>query len=756
MTAVFDPSDRDHTQIQYVYDLYGNTTQITYPDGKTIQHTYDQYGRQETSTDINGNITTNKYDRVGLLSHVTQTSPDGKILSEVGYEYDDFGRMTTLTRGNNVTTKYTFTSTDQIKTETTKNGDTVVLDAAYEYDTHGNLTKRVDTRQNGTTLGQETPELVTETSVYTYNAYNQLTTSAIHPGATTDTQPTLRTQYEIGVSGDVTKETTTQDGTVTVREFETNPQAITTNGVRAEQTYDLAGNLTQGVDGTTYTYNMFNQPLTETRPDGTTTNHTYWATGQRNTTTTSNGVDTVTSSDTVGMYWDGTTLTNDTHTTSNDAANTQTGTYLIGASRHTRTLAGTGITDPAAGTNYYVTDRHGNTTATTDVNGNTTRAYTYSDYGIATEHVAPGQPNTGANRNPFQYAGEYTTETGNQYLQARTYTPKTMSFTTKDIAEQFNLYAYANSNPITLVDPTGQTPNWDTIINGIFLGVELFAAFVSAALLTLPSGGASWVAFGVSVTAIAADLTAAGITAAQIANDHPDVDDFISDEDSEILTIAGMALGAAGLALGLAGGGKLVHETLTTAQRARDAIKDGSWATRGDGLAAFNAQKYAKPVSEKVGRIDDYMKQGDYDQETYMKSITVNTDQRLASAKNTEPIDLIVDKYDLNLHLMEQAVEYRAKISAINNSYFLRDPESAPFRLYNGDGDLDRGLGAIAESAYRNLTGQSQALNIKDVPWTRIYERGWFGAKGKLRMNNEIIIRGGFTGADKFPKTSSF
>jgi YD repeat-containing protein len=193
MTAVFDPADRDRTQIRYEYDLYGNTTQVTYPDGKTIQHSFDEYERQKTSTDITGNITTNKYDRVGLLTHATQTSPDGTVLSKVGYEYDQYGRMTTLTRGNNVTTKYTFTSADQIRTETTKNGDTVILDAAYEYDTHGNLTKRVNTNQDGTTLGEETPGQVTETSVYTYNAYNQLTTSTVHPGATTDTQPTLRT-----------------------------------------------------------------------------------------------------------------------------------------------------------------------------------------------------------------------------------------------------------------------------------------------------------------------------------------------------------------------------------------------------------------------------------------------------------------------------------------------------------------------------------------------------------------------------------
>jgi RHS repeat-associated protein len=457
--------------------------------------------------------------------------------------------------GNGVTTKYTFTSADQIRTETTKNGDTIILDATYEYDTHGNLTKRVDTHQNGTTLGQENPGegtsgLVTETTVYTYNAYNQLTTSTVHPGTTTDTQPSMRTQYEIGVTGDVTKETTTQGQTMNVREFETNPQGqtttITTNEVRAEQTYDPAGNLTQAADGTTYTYDVFNQPVTETRTDGSTTDHTYWATGQRNTTTTSN-VTNRNNSDTVAMYWDGATLINDTHTSNDDPTKTQTASYLTGASRHTRTLTGINTTDPATGTNYYLTDRHGNTTATTNTNttGEITTAYTYTDYGVPTQHVTPGQANTDANRNPFQYASEYTTETGNQYLGARTYNPNTTNFTTKDVANQFNLYAYANSNPITFVDPTGQTPDWDTVKNGILAAVGVVAAVFGLAA-SIITGGTSIPLF---IGIVAAGLTDLGIATAQATDtllEATGKEGFITDKTSEILGWVGLRLGIAG------------------------------------------------------------------------------------------------------------------------------------------------------------------------------------------------------------------
>jgi YD repeat-containing protein len=209
-----------------------------------------------------------------LLTRATQTSTNGSVVGEVGYRYDRLGRMTELSRGNNVTTRYTFTSADQIKTEKTTHGDTVILDASYEYDTHGNLTQRVDTRA-GVDAGTVP---VTETTLYSYNAYDQLTTSAVYSGISPNGDASLRTQYEIGVAGDVTQETITQGATVTVREFENDPlgqtTAIITDGARVEQTYDLAGNLTRAVDGTVYTYDVHNQPVTETRSDGSTTAHT--------------------------------------------------------------------------------------------------------------------------------------------------------------------------------------------------------------------------------------------------------------------------------------------------------------------------------------------------------------------------------------------------------------------------------------------------------------------------------------------------
>jgi RHS repeat-associated protein len=303
------------------------------------------------------------------------------------------------------------------------------------------------------------------------------------------------------------------------------------------------------------------------------------------------------------MYWDENILVNDSITDTTTNTTDVTAAYLIGAFRHTRTLTtGTGATGSAADTNYYVTDRHGNTTATTNTSGDMTAAYTYTDYGVPTEHVAPRQPNTGAERNPFQYAGEYTTETGNQYLGGRTYNPKATSFTTKDVAEQFNLYAYANSNPITLIDPTGQTPDWDTIVNGATIGAAIIGAYLAATFLAIPTMGASWAAFGV-VVGLIADVTAAGIAATHIADKYS-AESFINDEEtSNALMWTGLALGlVTGTGFGIAKGVKAVKTSKENAAASVAALAERDAAAKAAReLKKTTRQKIQKNANTQAG-----------------------------------------------------------------------------------------------------------------------------------------------------------
>ncbi|WP_043195199.1 hypothetical protein, partial [Streptomyces sp. NRRL F-2664] len=62
--------------------------------------------------------------------------------------------------------------------------------------------------------------------------------------------------------------------------------ALTTDGKTTGQTWDTAGNLLTGADGTTWTYNPDNKPATAATADGLRSTYTYWADGSRKTTET--------------------------------------------------------------------------------------------------------------------------------------------------------------------------------------------------------------------------------------------------------------------------------------------------------------------------------------------------------------------------------------------------------------------------------------------------------------------------------------
>jgi RHS repeat-associated protein len=478
VVGVFDPTDRDGTEIRYTYDAHGNTLSTTYPDGKQITHAYDPHGRLISTTDIAGNTTVYEHNTLGLPIAAVQTDVAGAEVARVGYEYDDHGRVITLTRGNRVATAYTYTSTNLVESETTTKGGEPQETRTYTYDPAGQLISRTDTTHDNTTGTAGTTH-----TVYTYDAHDRLTSSTQHHGTDTTAPVTERTVYTVTVSGDIDTETLTHnpgtaDEATTTRQFTYGPNGtlttITTTHpdgtvTTATQEYDQAGNLTRSVDGTTYTYNATNRQTTETTPTGDTITTRYWATGHRShLTTTHEGGQRVT-----GFYWDDTTLTNDTHM---GGESTTTASYLIGTggTRHTRTTSG------AVEALYYTHDRHGNVTTLTTPDGTPTTRYTYTNYGTPTTHPvpqplglgreAPGEPRRTStfhvggdvSYQPFQYSGEYTNPSGTQHLSAREYDPGSTRFTTADTAPLHNTYAYANLNPIMNVDPTGHTalPDW--------------------------------------------------------------------------------------------------------------------------------------------------------------------------------------------------------------------------------------------------------------------------------------------------------
>ncbi|RYY74106.1 MAG: RHS repeat protein [Gammaproteobacteria bacterium] len=181
-------------ETKYAYDLAGNLTKVTSPDGSEINNTYDvahrlisvsdKFGNKIEYTLDNAGNTTNTIirDASGVLRYQQQKVYDAlsrvqKTIDtqshETTYLYDANGNPTGITDPKQHSTNHQFDALDQLKQTTDAlNGKT-----EYSYDGQGNVKSVKDPRGNSTT--------------YNYNAFGDLT-SLISPdtGTTTFTYDT--------------------------------------------------------------------------------------------------------------------------------------------------------------------------------------------------------------------------------------------------------------------------------------------------------------------------------------------------------------------------------------------------------------------------------------------------------------------------------------------------------------------------------------------------------------------------------------
>ena len=144
--------------------------------------------------------------------------------------------------------------------------------------------------------------------------------------------------------------------------------------------------------------------------------------------------------------------------------------------------------DASNNVRYHHYDYTGNTLALTDGSGATTDTYAYTPYG---ETFA-----SGSSYNAFRFNGRYGVTddgTGLIHMRARYYAPKFGRFVSLDTKNlrQFgdagsNRYAFATSNPISMVDPAGLSGEAAYLLAN---GVGLTPAMVEALRAVVPQDG---------------------------------------------------------------------------------------------------------------------------------------------------------------------------------------------------------------------------------------------------------------------------
>ena len=160
----------------------------------------------------------------------------------------------------------------------------------------------------------------------------------------------------------------------------------------------------------------------------------------------------------------------------------------------TKYVYGKGLIGEEAGNTFktYHFDCRGSTIAITDATGNITDTFAYDTYGKLLSR-------TGTSEIIFGYNGRdgvVTDENGLIYMRARYYSPEMKRFINADIipgklsnAITLNRFAYANGNPVSLVDPFGLSPERGAVV---YKGEEFPIYVPDDRLLTNSDTSTSW------------------------------------------------------------------------------------------------------------------------------------------------------------------------------------------------------------------------------------------------------------------------
>jgi large repetitive protein len=453
----------------YAYDERGRMLSKTEPDGKQISYTYDAVTGKVASVTTPSGTTQYRYNGLGQLAKVT--AAEGETI----YSYNAIGNLQTKTLANGIVETYGYDGLNRVKSIEQKNvSGTVIGKYSYSYDLVGNKTK--------------VEELDGRSIAYSYDDLYRLTKEVI-----TDSVHGNRTmEYVYDAVGNRLLKKDSAIGDTTYA-YNANDRLLSENlnGITTAYTYDNNGNTktkTAGSESTTYVWDTQNRLMGATIDKNGLVQHLGYEYNVEGLKTKAivDGVETRYLLDENRQY------AQVLEEYSNTGVQSR---YVHGGELDLISQTRGGITS------FYLDDGHSGVRKLTNSTGLVTDQYSYDAYGNIIYAI-------GSTQNVYQYRGEQSDPNlGMQYLRARSYNSRTGRFSNVDPFEGYqelpssrHRYMYAENNPITYLDPSGETSLMElsiiqkmtTILVGLATGATIKQQFESSLYYFKGSKALDW------------------------------------------------------------------------------------------------------------------------------------------------------------------------------------------------------------------------------------------------------------------------
>ncbi|MDX3661349.1 polymorphic toxin-type HINT domain-containing protein [Streptomyces sp. ID05-26A] len=461
--------------------------------GQVMSFEYDRNGRQNKVTDARGGVTLFEYNAMDQLRSVTDPlgvtpaeemkyDSNGNLLKQTSrrgvvteHKYDALNRRYESTYGTESKVTHTFDAGDRIKSTVDSRAGT----SSAEYDGLDRIKQEVTAHGTvnyaySATVRDRTTTVAGRPAVrHVYDAEGAL--QEIQQGGTAVSTVSrdragrpervgapgggISQTYAYDDTGDI-KSITYRSGTNVIGDlvygYDAAGQPVRASGSYSREmlpepfgpaTYDKAdriktvggasivydqdGNLTSDGEAT-YTWNARGQLATVAKP-GVSAAFDYAADGRRLGRTVNQA--------TTNYLYDG----------QNPLQEKVAG--AVTANMTASGVDGYHLREAGGATRRYLTDAVGSTIALLDSAG-AGASYTYEPFGRTYSSGADAG-------NPYRFTGREDDNTGLHYFRARYYSPALQRFLSEDptgFAGGFNLHAYADNQPTSLVDPKGEKP----------------------------------------------------------------------------------------------------------------------------------------------------------------------------------------------------------------------------------------------------------------------------------------------------------